>query len=118
MRVVTATLGIQRRVENDPDRYGNPAVSFAPSEPWPVYGVAPRGQGGLSEPAEANRDLVVRGLTVFAPADGPRPGALDRVEYRGEVWQVAGDVAEWDRNPHVPHTTQRGVVVNLDRVEG
>lgn len=115
MRRITATLGIRRRIEGELDMYGNPRVSHGDPEPWPVYAVAPRAS---TEPGEANRDLVLSGLTVYAPASGPRPDAHDLVTYRSEDWQVTGDVGEWDRNPHVTLTSQHGIVVNLDRTEG
>lgn len=117
MRRITQTLTIRRRVEGAPDRYGNPTLTWE-SEPWPVYGVAPRGQSGLSEPFEANRDPIVKGLQVFAPVDGPRPVPHDLVLHTGVEWQTVGDVAVWDHNPHFSRTTQRGIVVNLDRTEG
>ena len=117
MRRITQTLMILHRTEGPPDRYGNPALTWEP-EPWPVYAVAPRGQAGLSEPFEANRDPIVKGIQVFAPADGPSPAPNDRVEHAGLTWSVVGDVARWDNNPHFVRTTQRGIVVNLDRMEG
>ena len=117
MRRVTATLLIRRRVEEAVDRYGNPTVSYAPGVEWPVYAVAPR-SAGEAEPFVGLRDAVVRGLQVFAPVEGPRPGPHDLVEYWGEKWEVVGDVAVWDNNPHVLVTTERGIVVNLERKEG
>src|SRR5690606_39371973 len=91
-----------------------PTVTWE-SVPWPVYAVSPRAS---TEPSEANRDAVISGLQVFAPADGPRPGPNDRVSHGGEEWGVVGDVGVWDNNPHFARTTQRGIVVNLDRTEG
>lgn len=117
MRRITQTLTILHRVEGEPDRYGNPTISWEPEE-WPVYAVAPRGQAGLSEPFEANRDPIVKGIQVYAPADGPRPFPNDRVLHGGFEWSTVGDVGRWDNNPHVITTTQRGLVVNLDRTEG
>lgn len=117
MRRITQSLTILRRTEGEEDRYGNPILTWEP-EPWPVYAVAPRGQAGLSEPFEANRDPIVRGLQVFAPVDGPRPRSHDRVVHADVEWQTVGDVAVWDLNPHFVTTRQRGVVVNLDRTEG
>lgn len=117
MRRITQTLTILHRVEGDPDRYGNPVIEWVP-EDWPVYAVGPRGQAGLSEPFEANRDPIVRGVQVFAPVDGPRPSPNDRVVHAGVEWSTVGDVAVWDSNPHFTRTTQRGIVVNLDRMEG
>lgn len=117
MRRITQTLTIQHRVEGVPDRYGNPTEAWV-DEAWPVYGVAPRGQAGLSEPFEANRDPIVKGVQVFAPIEGPRPAPHDRVVFGALVWQTVGDVAVWDHNPHFATTRQRGVVVNLDRAEG
>lgn len=115
MRRITQTLGIKRRVEGERDRYGNPVVSYAGPVEWPVYSVAPRVS---SEPSEENRDPVIRGLTVHAPLDGPRPGSHDLVVHGGQDWDVVGDVGEWDKNPHVEETRHRGIVVNLDRTEG
>ena len=114
MRRITQTLTILRRVEGAPDRYGNPTVAWE-SVPWPVFAVSPRAS---TEPSEANRDAVMSGLQVFAPVDGPRPGPNDRVSHGGEEWGVVGDVGVWDNNPHFARTTQRGIVVNLDRMEG
>lgn len=117
MRRITATLSIRRRTEGAVDRYGNPVVGYSEGVAWPVFAVAPRSAGD-AEPFQGARDPVVRGLQVFAPVDGPRPGSHDVVEYRGDQWVVVGDVAEWDRNPHALVTTQRGIVVNLERKEG
>lgn len=117
MRRITQTLTILHRVTGEPDRYGNPTESWV-SEVWPVYAVAPRGQAGLSEPFEENRDPIVKGIQVFSPVEGPRPAPHDRVVFNGVEWQMVGDVAVWDLNPHFPVTRQRGVVVNLDRAEG
>src|SRR5690606_42012054 len=84
MRRITQTLTILRRVEGEPDRYGNPTVTWE-SVPWPVYAVSPRAS---TEPSEANRDAVISGLQVFAPADGPRPGPNDRVSH-GEIGRAS-----------------------------
>lgn len=115
MRRVTAVLAILRRVEGEPDRYGNPTVGWEQVS-WPVFAVAPRIES--SDPGLENRDPVVRGLTVFAPANGPRPAATDRVLVDGDAFDVVGDVGVWDRNPHVLSTRHRGIVVNLKRTEG
>lgn len=117
MRRITATLEIHPRVDGEVDRYGNPERSYGPPVLWPVYAVAPR-SAGEAEPFTGLRDAVVSGLQVFAPVDGPRPGPHDLVEHRGEQWAVVGDVAVWDNNPHVHVTTERGIVVNLERKEG
>lgn len=117
MRRITQTLTILRRTEGEPDIYGNPVLTWT-AESWPVYAVAPRGQSGLSEPFEANRDPIYKGVQVFAPVDGPRPRPNDRVEHAGYEWETVGDTAVWDNNPHFSRTTQRGVVVSLDRTEG
>lgn len=115
MRRITATLGIRRRIEGAEDRYGNPVEAWSDPEPWPVYAVGPRAS---DEPWTENRDPNVAELTVFAPVDGPRPGPLDRVVVDGLEWDVDGRPGEWDRNPHVEATRQRGIVVNLERKEG
>lgn len=114
MRRVTQTLTIRTRVEGAPDWTGNPVVTWAESA-WPVYAVAPRSS---VEPGQENRDLVVTGVTVYAPVNGPRPGPLDRVTLDGGAWEVAGDVAVWDNNPHFATTRQHGIAVDLKRSEG
>ena len=115
MRRITATLEIRPRVDGEVDRYGNPKRSYGPPVPWPVFAVAPR---PTEEPGEAARDVVISGLQVFAPIDGPEPGPHDRVGYNGVTYEVIGEVARWDNNPHFQVTTQRGIVVNLERSEG
>lgn len=116
MRRVTQTLTILHRVEGETDWTGNPKDTWEPV-PWPVYAVAPRAQ---QEPGEANRESVLTGVTVFAPADGPTPAPTDRVAASdgGRDWEVVGEVGRWDNNPHVAATVQRGIVVNLQRTEG
>ena len=47
MRRITQTLTIRHRVEGEPDRYGNPTLTWV-DEAWPVYGVAPRGGQAFS----------------------------------------------------------------------
>lgn len=118
IRRVTAVLGIRRRIEGAKDIYGNPKVAYGDPEEWPVYAVAPRSQAGTAEPAEDNRDLVYTGLTVYAPLDGPRPGAHDLVVHTGDDWEVIGEVGVWGKNPHAPDTRHVGIVVNIDRTEG
>lgn len=115
MRRITATLEIRRRIEGATDMYGNPKVSYGAPEEWPVFAVAPRSS---TEPQDPNRDLVITGITVFAPVDGPTPGPHDLVGYGDDSWQVTGNVGTWDENPHVVSTRQHGVVVSLDRTEG
>lgn len=114
MRRITATLTIQSRVEGVRDRYGNPTVEYS-HRPWPVFALSPRQS---EEPFEGTRSPVSTGLTVYAPADGPRPGPHDRVLYEGESWRVDGRVAVWDRNPHTLVTRHRGITVNLELSEG
>lgn len=115
MRRITATLGLKVYDPDGKDRYNNPKPGWADPVPWPVWAIAP---AQSTEPDQVNRDAVFTGLTVYAPIDGPRPGAHDLVVYRDEDWQVTGDVAEWDNNPALPVTRERGIVVNLDRWEG
>ncbi|UEJ84009.1 hypothetical protein Bra3105_06765 [Brachybacterium halotolerans subsp. kimchii] len=115
MRRITTALAIRRRLEGAKDIYNNPKKAHGEPEAWPVYAVSPRSS---TEPQEPNRDLVITGITVFAPVGGPTPGPHDLVDYGDDTWQVTGKVGTWDENPHVVSTRQHGIVVNLDRTEG
>lgn len=115
-RRTTQTLTIVTKQETDQrDRYGNRIVVTV-RKPWLVYSVAP---GATQEPDEPNRTAVVTGLAVYAPADGPQPTAADAIEVPSlGMFEVAGDVQTWDLNPHHATTTQRGLVVTLQRKAG
>ena len=115
MRRITQTLTIRRLVVGAVDEFGDDVVEHSEPVDWPVFAVSPRTS---VEPGDPNRSLIVSGLQVFAPADGPEPGPHDLVDHAADVWQVVGEVARWDRNPHFARTSQRGIVVDLERVTG
>lgn len=97
------------------DAHGNPTDSWADPVPVPVHAVAPRQQ---TEPADGNRNLVIEGLTLYAPA-GTTVGEHDRVVWPhpgGAEYEVDGDVADWTAGPW-PNPAA-GVVINLTRMEG
>ena len=95
------------------DRYGNLVPDWDNPDRLdiPDCGVAPRTS---DEETEQGRQGVIVGITVYAP-----PGTdilpSDRMEVRGEVWEVVGEVADW-RSPYTGW--HPGIVVNLRRVEG
>lgn len=95
------------------DRYGNLVPDW--SDPnrldIPGCGVAPR---TTTEEAEQGRQGVVVGIAVYAPT-GTDITPHDRMEVRGEVWEVVGEVADW-RSPFTGW--HPGIVVNLTRMEG
>lgn len=116
MRRITRVLEILEfsTVKDGPYTVAAPEVDW-PVVEWPVYAVAP---GRPEEPFVSGREPVGQSVTVYAPLDGPRPGAKDRVKFDGETWQVDGDVRVWDRNPSVGITRNKGIVVVLKRWEG
>lgn len=95
------------------DRYGNQVFDWDNATRSEVSGcgVAPRTS---DEETETGRQGVIVGITVYVPA-GTDISAHDRMEVRGEVYEVAGEVADW-RSPFTGWAP--GLVVNLRRVEG
>ena len=95
------------------DRYGNlvPDWSNPDRLDIPDCGVAPRTS---DEETEQGRQGVVVGIAVYAPPDADILPS-DRLEVRGSVYEVVGEVAVW-RSPFTGW--HPGIVVNLRRVEG
>ena len=95
------------------DRYGNLVRDWEQAERLdiPGCGVAPRTS---DEETEQGRQGVIVGIAVYAPT-GTDITPHDRMEVRGEVWEVVGEVADW-RSPFTGWAP--GVVVNLSRMEG
>lgn len=106
------TIVVLRPAAGATDDYGNPVEDWANAIRTTVEncGLAPRTEpesGGADAPA------AIIGLTLYA-----RPGtdiaATDRIEARGETWEVDGIPGEW----HNPFTgTDFGVEVALRRSE-
>lgn len=121
MRFTTAVLTIHRCDPERVDRYGDldpgPVDSW-PTVEWPVYAVA---SAARDEPWEAGRSPKIMSLQIYAPLDGPRPTGMDRVSlpaWPGEPFLVVAEPHVWEKNPHVPVTRQKGVVVRVERVTG
>lgn len=115
MRRLTTEIQVETYSESATvDRYGNPVGGYTAPVTWPVYAVAPRQS---SEPDELGRRAVISGLAVYAPLETV-VGPHDRVTYRGDVYQVEGEVARWENNPHVSRTSQAGIEFNLERSTG
>jgi hypothetical protein len=76
----------------------------------PGCAVAPHG----STVDNISRNEVATSLDVYTPA-GVEILPTDRLEVRGEAYEVVGDPADW-RSPY--SGTQAGLVVNVKRVEG
>jgi len=95
------------------DRRGNPQVDWTAAARLEITGcaVAPRPQG---ENRAEGRQAVTRGWTVYAPGE-PDVAATDRLEVRGETFDVDGDPAVWLR--HFSGGV-RGVVIDVRSVEG
>jgi len=110
-------IKVFKRQEDGTDRYGSPVYA------WPGPGieitrcaVAPLEIGGqdAAEPPDVQRNAVVQQFTVYAPSGSPIT-AVDRVEVRGELYEVVGEPSDW----RSPYSRRRpGIVVRLRRVEG
>ncbi|MDP1793724.1 MAG: hypothetical protein Q8K63_06255 [Acidimicrobiales bacterium] len=96
-----------------PDRYKNPTLDWANAARLEIPGcaVAPR----LADEVRDNgRQAVIKGLTIYAPPKADVV-ATDRVECRGDTYDVDGDVAVW-RSPFTG--VEKGVEISLRLVEG
>lgn len=94
------------------DRYDNVVADWTAPTRTDITGcaVAPR---STSE-ENIGRQAVIIGLTVYTPAGADiRPS--DRVEVRGDVHEVDGEIGDW-RNPFTG--TRPGLEVQLKRVAG
>lgn len=116
MRRLTAAIGVRAYTDEARDENGDYTSGWADPVSVPVYAIAPTTS---TEPGDPNRTSVITGWTVFAPI-GTRIGPHDRVDLPGVdgVCEVVGEVARWDRNPHVTTTRQRGIVATVRRVDG
>lgn len=94
------------------DRYGNAISDWTSATRTDIDGcaVAPRS----SSEDNIGRQAVIVGLTVYAPAGADiRP--TDRLEVRGDDYEVDGDVGDW-RNPFTG--SRPGLEVPVKRVAG
>jgi len=110
--MVTARIpvGVRAFTAGETDAHGNPIDGWADAVETLVYAVHPR----VSSEPLPDRSEVVIGLTMLTPPDvtiGPR----DRVVYRGEEYEVEGDIGNWNDGPF---GWTPGLAVNLKRVEG
>ncbi len=97
------------------DRYGNTTYDWTSPTRRSVSRVvvAPR-RAADSESRELGRQGVIVGLTLYMPP-GTSITAYDRVEVRGEVYEVEGEEGDW----RSPHTSWRpGIEVAVRKVTG
>ena len=120
MPAITQTLTIHRKPANGLDRYGNPVdVPFVEWEqvPWDVYAVSP--QTREEDFGADGRESVNSWIRVYAPIDGACPEPDDRVTVPSlgdaGAFEVLGEVARWEKNPHVAITRHKGIIVRLGR---
>lgn len=79
--------------------------------PIPQVGIEPRPS---TEPVQLARNSVVSGFTLYVPT-GSDIKAADRMQVRGTIYDVDGDVADW----HNPFTGwAAGMVVQTKKVAG
>ncbi|MFF4779413.1 hypothetical protein ACFY05_42020 [Microtetraspora fusca] len=99
-----------------PDRYGSQVRDWdSPARTsYDGCAVANWARGRVSEVHADGRDPVVSDLIIYMPP-GADVAAADRLEVRGEVYELVGEPFGWS-NPLTG--TVFGVAVNCDRVEG
>jgi hypothetical protein len=115
MRRVSEVIQVLRYQEDATrDRYGNPVPGYAAPVDVGVYVVSPRQS---VEEDEVGRRPIITGLTVYAPL-GTVVAAHDRVIADGLTYEVEGEPAVWDGNPHSARRSHGGVQFNLVRSEG
>lgn len=108
-------LGWRKRTETGVDERNNTTYEYADPVDWYVHAVAP---GATAEPMLPNRDLSSVEHAVYAPAS-PVPSEYDRIDYRGETYDIEGRPAAWGDGPWsgLPGAPS-GIVVLLRRSEG
>lgn len=114
--MIGETVTRVRRVPGGHDPYGNPIPSTEERVDIKRCALSPRSGSyeGLGEISAVDRMGVVDGYVLYAPygADITR---FDRIEARGQTWEVEGSPAGW-RSPYT--LRERGQVVTLRRAEG
>ena len=111
---LNATIGVCAYQAGVEDSHGNPVDAWADPVPTRVYGYGPRSAGGAAEPNLPNRDLVIIGLTVYAPP-GVQIDPRDRVQVDGVMYEVDGEIGDWN---HGPFGFEPGISISLKRWEG
>lgn len=94
---------------------GDPTGTAAEVDVEGCY-VQPRsspGGGGSSTETLGGRDTVVTGLIAFVPA-GADIRATDRIRWKGDLYEVDGDDADWS----TPDGEQHHLEISLQRVKG
>lgn len=114
MRRVSEFVQVHRYQAGAVDRYGNPVPGWADPVSVGVFAVSPRES---VEEDTVGRRPIITGLTVYAPL-GTAVAARDRVTVDGALYDVEGEPAVWDANPHSSRRVHGGVQFNLRRVEG
>lgn len=115
---LSATVGLRKRVEGEPDSRGNPTVTYEDALPLNVYGYGPRSAEGQAEPRKPLRDLVIIGMTVYGPPSlASQVSPLDRMEVPlgGDLYEVDGEVGDWSNGPF---GFAPGCSITLRRAEG
>jgi len=75
-------------VYGDPQRLGTPASTVLVG-----CSVSPRMSSDLTEPG---RNGIMVGLTVYTPASADIDAATDQIVYRGDTYDIDGDVGRWE----------------------
>jgi len=95
------------------DGHGNPVDAWGAPVDVPVHGWAPPSPD--REPAQDNRDLVLRDLDMYAPA-GTTGSPGDRWTLPDGVFEQVGHPEDYTHGPWANPVA--GVRISLKRVEG
>lgn len=106
----TVPIGVRRAATGAPDRHGNPSTGHAPAVEVLVFAVYPVSANEL----QPGRTDVTSLLTVLAPL-GVVIGPQDLVVYRGEDFEVDGEIGDWSDGPF---SFEPGLSFNIKRTEG
>ena len=90
--MIGETVTIVRAAPGGTDAYGDPIPSTTARIDVPGCAFAPRYS---SESTDRGRQGVVVGGTVYLPSTAPAVLPSDRIEVRGRLYEVDGEVGEW-----------------------
>lgn len=92
---LTVPIRVHRPGRRDFDEYGDPITRPGRVDDINAFGVV---EGGDDTPNADNPERTRFDLTVFAPVDA-HITTDDRIEWRGDLYEVTGPPGNWEHNP-------------------